>query len=315
MKILYCNVTEMNEYNGVTNDEYRGGGSYCEGNIPLEVNNFTSHNGRYYGFVQSTNDTIDISRNFGAPNDAVSTDGVLVVWVCNQSKIVGFYKNATVFRKKQSFADSIASERVKVENAGYNMTTDEALLIPADKRTCLLTRRMGQSNIWYGDNENNRIVQEFLSQYESNLVSRIQSIEDFSQELVGADIEYLVKQRVNQGVFRDQLLKRFKCKCALCGVSNETFLIASHIKPWSKSDCNEKLSKHNGLLLCPNHDKLFDKGFISFTDDGRIIISHQLSDIDKRFLNINPQMSIKEEYMSKEMKAYMEYHRTHIFVE
>jgi hypothetical protein len=313
MKILYCNVTEMNEYNGVANDEYHGGGSYCKENVPLEVNNFTSHNGKYYGFVQSTNDTIDISRNFGAPKDAVSTDGVLVVWVCNQSKIVGFYKNATVFRKKQPFTDSIASERVKVENAGYNITSDEVILIPTDKRTHHLTRKMGECNIWYGDEKNNRIVQDLFSQYESDLASCIQAVEDFSQELVGADIECLVKQRLNQGIFREQLLKRFNCKCTLCGVSNELFLIASHIKPWAKSDCNEKLSKHNGLLLCPNHDKLFDKGFISFTDDGKIIISHQLSENDKMFLNITPQMRIKEEFMSKEMKIYMEYHRTHIF--
>lgn len=313
MKILYCNITEMNEYNGVTNDEYHGGGSYCKENIPSEVNNFTSHNGRYYGFVRSNNDTIDISRNFGVPKNAVSTDGVLVVWVCKRSKIVGFYKNATVFRKKQPFPDSIASERVKVDYAGYNMTSDETLLIPTNERHCCLTRQMGRCNIWYGDDENNKRVQEFLFEYESELASRIQTIEGFSQKLEGADTECLVKQRLNQDKFRDQLLERFKCKCALCGVSNKSLLIASHIKPWAKSDCNEKLSKYNGLLLCPNHDKLFDKGFISFTDDGEIMISDKLSENDRIFLNITPQMRIKEEFISNEMKVYMEYHRTQIF--
>ena len=50
-------------------------------------------------------------------------------------------------------------------------------------------------------------------------------------------------------------------------------LVASHIKPWSISDANEKLDIHNGLLMCPNHDKLFDRGYISFDDTGRILIS------------------------------------------
>ena len=55
-------------------------------------------------------------------------------------------------------------------------------------------------------------------------------------------------------------------------------LVASHIKPWSISDANEKLDIHNGLLMCPNHDKLFDRGYISFDDTGRILISEKLDD-------------------------------------
>lgn len=47
-----------------------------------------------------------------------------------------------------------------------------------------------------------------------------------------------------------------------CGVSDEHFLIDSHIKPWSQSNNQEWLDVNNGLLLCPNHDALFDKGII-----------------------------------------------------
>ena len=97
----------MDEYNGFVIDDYHGGGSYTENNVPLEVNNFTRHDNLYYGYVQSTHDTIDIQRNFGASSNADYIDGVLVVWVCHQAKIVGFYIDATVYRKKQPFAVSV----------------------------------------------------------------------------------------------------------------------------------------------------------------------------------------------------------------
>ena len=81
MNIIYCNVGEMNEYNGIANDSIHGGGSYNDDNIGHEVNNFTNHNGTYYGFVQATSDTIDISSNFGAPKNAEYIDDILVIWM------------------------------------------------------------------------------------------------------------------------------------------------------------------------------------------------------------------------------------------
>ena len=171
---------------------------------------------------------------------------------------------------------------------------------------------MGRCNIWYGNDEINQIVQNYLNDYQKALNELICTVEANS-DIKGEEYECLVKQRVNQGVFRDQMIKRFHKRCALCGVSNESFLIASHIKPWSKSDPNEKLSKFNGLLLCPNHDKLFDKGYISFSDEGHIMISSQLSDTDKIFLNVNDKMRISDELISEEMKVYLYYHRTNVF--
>ncbi len=41
-----------------------------------------------------------------------------------------------------------------------------------------------------------------------------------------------------------------------------------------------------GPLLCANHDKLFDKGLISFDENGNIIISSKLSNMDKILSNI-----------------------------
>ena len=99
-------------------------------------------------------------------------------------------------------------------------------------------------------------------------------------------------------------------KCCLCGVENPLLLTASHIKPWSVSSSSEKLDAENGFLLCPSHDALFDEGLISFTDDGNIIISERLSDIDRMFTNVVPTMNVS---LSEANRKYLEYHRENVF--
>lgn len=116
--------------------------------------------------------------------------------------------------------------------------------------------------------------------------------------------ERLIRTRIGQGKFKDLLLKR-GCKCALCGVIDARLLIASHIKPWSISNNEERLDVNNGLLLCPNHDALFDKKLISFNVNGEIVISKKLSEITKVFMNINNEMKIN---LTSEQAKYMAIH-------
>ncbi len=128
--------------------------------------------------------------------------------------------------------------------------------------------------------------------------------------LQGIDKEAVVKMRVNQGIFKEQLLCRYS-HCCLCNVTQKDFLIASHIKPWKDSDENERLDIDNGLLLCPNHDKAFDRGYISFDDNGLIIISDELDDTNRVFLNLRQDMSIK---LTDGNREYVKYHRKNIFI-
>ncbi len=139
-------------------------------------------------------------------------------------------------------------------------------------------------------------------------------VEEIERELAlsglqGESRDAVIKLRVNQGVFRDQLLQRYS-RCCLCGVSNEKLLIASHIKPWIASDPDEKLDIDNGFLMCPNHDKLFDQGLITFSDDGEIILSVDLSKTDRVFMNVREDMKIE---LTEKNVAYLQYHRRHIF--
>lgn len=109
---------------------------------------------------------------------------------------------------------------------------------------------------------------------DESIISDIEADADKLQ-ILGKERETFIKTRVNQSVFRERLLNKYDC-CCLCKVGNPKFLIASHIKPWADSENDEKLDEDNGFLLCPNHDALFDSGYISFDENGTIMISEEL---------------------------------------
>lgn len=81
----------------------------------------------------------------------------------------------------------------------------------------------------------------------------------------------LVQSRRGQGIYRSNLVQ-FEKACRVTGVTNLQHLRASHIKPWAASTDFEKLDGNNGLLLSPHIDHLFDRGYLSFTDDGSILL-------------------------------------------
>lgn len=154
------------------------------------------------------------------------------------------------------------------------------------------------------DNEEKYKITEIEKKNEINRIDNCKNI------LTGKEVEAIIKVRVNQGLFRKIMLKKYG-HCCLCGISNDNLLIASHIKPWSKSNEKEKLNEYNGLLLCSLHDKLFDLGYISFNDDGTILISSHLNDTDRVLSNINEKKRI---IINDENLQFIRYHRNNIFI-
>jgi len=120
-----------------------------------------------------------------------------------------------------------------------------------------------------------------------------------------------IEARIGQGKYRKSLLD-FWGMCSVTKYSKIDFLIASHIKPWKDSSDFEKMDPYNGLLLKPNLDKLFDYGYITFDDDGNIIISNLLTKDDRQ--NMGVSIDMKLFIIHKEHKPYLEYHRNKIFI-
>ena len=123
------------------------------------------------------------------------------------------------------------------------------------------------------------------------------------------EIETLIKARLAQGKFRKDVLKLYP-SCPLTGLDIEPLLIASHIKPWSKCNNEERLDPSNGLMLAPNIDALFDSGLITFETDGTIKISPKIDPENQERLGISRDMKLKIE---PESEKYFEYHRNHVF--
>lgn len=90
--------------------------------------------------------------------------------------------------------------------------------------------------------------------------------------IIETDRLQLVLARRGQGLFRNRVAGR-EVRCRVTGVDRTEHLRASHCKPWRDCANEERLDGNNGLLLTPSIDHLFDRGFVSFEDDGRLLVS------------------------------------------
>jgi len=122
----------------------------------------------------------------------------------------------------------------------------------------------------------------------------------------------VIEARVGQGLYRDRLLAKWNNSCAVTGLVAPEFLVASHARPWKGATNDERLDGDNGLPLIPNLDKLFDKGFITFEDDGTIRISPALPSEAYGPMGISCEMRLIRP-LEPAQKRYMSYHRDFVF--
>jgi len=132
----------------------------------------------------------------------------------------------------------------------------------------------------------------------------------FSTNIKPTQATSLRLSRKGQGKYRTNLVDLWD-GCSVTGINTQELLQASHIKPWKDSDDAERLDPYNGLLLSPLYDKLFDKGFITFNDDGSMVISKSINKVIG-LLKLNPDTKLLKVYNSN--KEYLNYHRDKIFL-
>lgn len=123
----------------------------------------------------------------------------------------------------------------------------------------------------------------------------------------------LVHARIGQGKFKENVA-RYERECRLTNVGNPTHLIASHIKPWRESDNKERLDGGNGLLLTPSIDHLFDRGFISFGDDGDVLISPIADCESLAKMGVQSEAPIFTGRFNSDQKYFLNYHREQVFL-
>lgn len=136
----------------------------------------------------------------------------------------------------------------------------------------------------------------------------------------------VILARRGQGKFRENV-EAIELACRLTGITNSSLLIASHIKPWRLcATAEERLDGNNGLLLTPDADHLFDRGYISFENDGTVLVSPRVDRrdlrrlgfdqlVEKRFgLTEAPTVWSTDSFRATQC-TYLAFHRDQVYVQ
>ncbi|MCA9041397.1 MAG: HNH endonuclease [Planctomycetaceae bacterium] len=162
-------------------------------------------------------------------------------------------------------------------------------------------------------NESEKAVSQLEELFLDNQPKNL-NIENENYE--GREQTVLSKQRIGQNFFRKAVLSSYNFKCCITGVSNPHFLIASHIVPW-KSNPTIRLNPKNGLSLSVLHDKAFDTGFLTISDEYTVLVSKAITKSSDPFLSDTLLRYNKKPIVLPEKffpdKSFLKFHRENIF--
>ncbi|MBN8957105.1 MAG: hypothetical protein J0H17_11130 [Rhizobiales bacterium] len=175
--MLFCNIGWMSRYEGLVGkpDKIVGGGKWVtENKTGHEVCNFVfCRDGYVYGHVE----TIQGERDRKIRIEAVGgngnfVEGIDVVWTATDPdeggrKVVGWYRNATVFRERQLFAGSPSKQHARDEISSYRVraSAKDARRLDLEKRTLAMGRGpgwMGHTPWWTPSDDSPREVRQFV---------------------------------------------------------------------------------------------------------------------------------------------------------
>ncbi|ENV01073.1 MULTISPECIES: HNH endonuclease [Acinetobacter] len=281
MRILFCNIGWMRKYNGMDGDILERGGSYNDNQIGHEVCNFTNMDGSVFGYVRSSG-KINITK-LGANQDDQYIDGVTVVWTASSKSggtvIVGWYKNATVY-KEEVYCEF--SSKLHKQNCVkfYRIKADfeDAYLLPIDEREFGIPRGVkggiGQSNVWYAKGEEAKPLVEKVKKYIEKycLFNALPDIDDLGVREGNLKIrKHLVRER-NLSIIKQKkqkILADFgKLECEVChfdfeknyGEIGKEFCEVHHLIPLSQAESIVKTKLEDLAVVCSNCHRMLHKG-------------------------------------------------------
>lgn len=230
------------------------------------------------------------------------------------------------YEKYKDKVNSIKDEILKFEIYKYMLDDKNRLYIYGNTKYWTYLREISLPNISYVSvlklkNKDGKIRYYFrlFIDYKSDVIGykipeeKIQEKDiENNKNISPKKKENIMKARIGQGKYREGLLE--ECPfCPFTKVNDERILVASHIKPWSKANNKEKIDPKNGFMFTPTYDKLFDRGFITFENDKRLIVSPWLSPMNQKRLNIHTGMIINMLPLDEKRMEYLKYHRENVF--
>ncbi|UZW61176.1 HNH endonuclease [Lysobacter enzymogenes] len=153
-------------------------------------------------------------------------------------------------------------------------------------------------------------VGQGLIEWEEHQMAELQA----STELAETTKQAVIQARRGQGLFKQRVME-IEIRCRLTGVDRVEHLRASHCKPWRDASNSERLDGENGLLLTPDADHLFDRGFLSFEDSGKVLISPVAHRPSLKRMGLDPDGFAATSAFSSGQRVYLEYHRANVFLQ
>lgn len=157
--------------------------------------------------------------------------------------------------------------------------------------------------------EQSRAPGQGQTEWEEHLVAKIRE-----QPIADTEKSALILARRGQGLFK-QRVRQVEARCRITGVDRIEHLRASHCKPWRDSSDSQRLDGENGLLLTPSIDHLFDRGFISFEGDGRLLVSPVAHGPSLERMGVPISGRVNVGAFSSGQREYLEFHRERVFLE
>lgn len=125
-----------------------------------------------------------------------------------------------------------------------------------------------------------------------------------------------VEVRLKQSFFRRAVLSSYG-RCCMSGIREPRLLTASHIVPWSVDKAN-RLNPRNGLCLSALHDRAFDVGLITVSEDMRVEVAPKLfaqtdsAILRSAVLELNGRkITLPERFVPE--ASFLEWHRKYRF--
>ncbi len=280
MPILFCNVGWMNHYNGIGSDSIERGGKYNQHSTGHEVCNFSNIVGTLYGYVQPTGQIKIEKLGAGKKDDSVS--GVTVVWTAGPESggtvVVGWYKDATVFREAQKITKPSAIQKKNgVSTFRIKAPADKAVLLPVEQRELMIPRAVkggiGQSNVWFADKEESQeIVNRVTSLINDGVITALPDVDQSQSILEGNPrlVAHLRRER-NSTIVKAKkdaiLLATGKLCCEACGFDfkevygeyGDGFCEVHHLKPLAKADGVVKTELGDLAIVCSNCHRIIHR--------------------------------------------------------
>jgi len=239
-KVVFINLTEMDEYSGLEKN-LKGGGKFIEKHgYGYEILNFKPDEGKCFGYTPPYGNInlSRISKEICRDGHGMYIDDVSVVFTCSRKSegrlVCGFYQHARVYSKlvKDNRRMRLIETNGKREFFEYNIVCEmkNAFLINRNDRVKQLPSSKsndnvgyGQSSIWYVDEPERQGLKNELLDYIDKLINRLNHSDEYKHHLYKEGNAHITStNRINRSQrAKNECIRLKGCYCNICGFDFE----------------------------------------------------------------------------------------------